>query len=194
LSELRLIAAPPRRELLAGLRPRLGHLVPGARVIAERILGADALIDFVMVDPVGRLVLVLVGEHGDDLELVGQALAQRAWVQARRGDWLQLAPSLGLRADSPVQVMLLCPAYGVASRAAVEALGRDVIAAGQYRCVQSGDGFDALVEHADFDRPEQTPAVDPAPARPAPQAASTFRTGLTDADLGITSDERREFE
>ena len=193
MSELRLIAPPPRRELLARLRPRLGQLVPGGLVIAEGILGADAPIDFVTIDPVGRVVLVLVGAHGEDLELIGQGLAQRAWVEARRGDWLQLAPQLELRADSPVQAMLLCPAFGTASRSAIEALGRDVIAAGQYRCVQSAAGFEVLVEHVDFDRPED-PAGDPPPARRAPPAAAEFRSGLSDADLGITADERLEFE
>jgi hypothetical protein len=202
LSDLRLIAPPPRAELLDHLRPRLGLLVPGGRVIAEGILGADAAIDFVVVDPAGALVLVLVGAHDEDLELVGLALAQRAWVAARRRDWLQLAPELGLRTDAAVRTVVLCPAFGPTSRAAVEALGRDVMAAAQYRCAQIGADVAVLLEHVDFDRPE--PAADEAPVRavppaphaprPAPRPAPEFRTGLSDADLGLTPEERLEFE
>lgn len=192
LSDLRLISPPPRPDLLGQLRGRLGHAVPGSRLLAEGLMGADAPIDFVALEPGGRVVLILVGDHGQDLELVGRGLAQRAWVAMRLGDWIQLAPNLGLRPDSQVRVLLLCPSHSPETRAAVRAIGPDVMALAIYRCVEDGAGFEVLVEHVVADEPE---ARATAPRRsPATTPTPPFRTGLTDADLGLTPEERREFE
>jgi hypothetical protein len=164
------------------------------RLLAEGLLGADAAIDFVALEPGGNVVLILVGDRGQDLELVGRGLAQRAWVAARLGDWIQLAPNLGLRPDSEVRVLLLCPAFTPETRAAVEAIGAEVMALAIFRCVEDGSGFEVLVEQLGAD---EAAAGDSA-RRPRPTAAPTepepFRTGLSDADLGLTPDERREFE
>ncbi len=94
LPDLSLTAPPARAELLAQLGSRLTELIPGARLLAERVLGADSRIDFIVAEPSGRVILVLVGEEGQDLELIGRGLAQRAWVEARLRDCLQLAPNL----------------------------------------------------------------------------------------------------
>lgn len=188
MPELRLIAAPPREELLAQLRGRLGHAVPGARLLAERILGADARIDFVALEPNGRIVLILVGEHDRDLELVGRGLAQRAWVTSRLRDWIQLAPNLGLRPDAQVRVLLACPSYRLETRAAVRAIGPEIISLVTYRCVQNNTGVDFLFEHL---------LLEPDGAEtgaPPPPLAAPFRTGLSDGDLGLTPEEQREFE
>jgi hypothetical protein len=197
MPDLRLIAPPPRAELLAALRDRLGHALPGMRLLAEGILGADATIDFVAREPTGRVVVILVGDRDDDLALVARGLAQRAWVSARLGDWAQLAPNLALRPDAEVRVLLACPAFGVEAAAALRALGPDVAAAVTYRCVQNGVGFEVLVEHPFADELDDEPD-EPAPRPPASGASSgeapAFRTGLSDADLGLTPDEQREFE
>jgi hypothetical protein len=194
LPDLRLISPPPREDLLAKLRGRLGHAVPGLRVLAEGLLGADAPIDFVALEPGGNVVLILVGDRGQDLELVGRGLAQRAWVAARLGDWIQLAPNLGLRPDSEVRVLLLCPVFTPETRTAVEAIGRDVMALAIFRCVEDGSASEVLVEHLVADEA----AVGGTARRPTPRESRTapepFRTGLTDADLDLTPEERREFE
>jgi len=193
--DLRLIAPPPRDELISQLRGRLGHAVPGLRVLAEKLLGADSIIDFVALEPTGRVVLILVGDRNEDLELVTRGLAQRAWVSARLGDWTQLAPNLGLEPEAGVRVVLVCPAFGTEASAALRALGSGVMTAVTYRCVQDGVGFEVLLEHP-F-------AMDPEPAgervsstRPAPTSSSptSFRTGLSDADLGLTPEEQSEFD
>jgi hypothetical protein len=194
LPDLRLISPPPREDLLARLRGRLGHAVPGLRVLAEGLTGADAPIDFVALEPGGNVVLILVGDRGQDLELVGRGLAQRTWVAARLGDWIQLAPNLGLRPDSEVRVLLLCPVFTPETRTAVEAIGPDVMALAIFRCVEDGSGFEVLVEHLAAD---ETAAGETAPRlipRASPTEPEPFRTGLTDADLGLTPEERREFE
>ena len=194
MPDLRLISPPPRADLLGQLRGRLGHTLPGLRLLAEGLTGADARIDFVALDPGGSVVLILVGDRGQDLELVGRGLAQRAWVAARLGDWIQLAPNLGLRPDSEVRVLLLCPAFTPETRAAVEAVGPDVMALAIFRCVEDGSGFEVLVEHLVADEAtegDRARHLRPTEARTEPEP---FRTGLTDADLGLTPDERREFE
>ena len=181
-------------DLLGQLRGRLGHAVPGLRLLAEGLTGADAPIDFVALEPGGRVVLILVGDRGEDLELVGRGLAQRAWVTARIGDWIQLAPNLGLRPDSEVRVLLLCPSHSAETRAAVRAVGPEVMALAIYRCVENGADFQLLVEHVVADEPEASAAAPQPGPRGAPAATAPFRTGLTDADLGLTPEERREFE
>lgn len=155
-------------------------------MIAEGLLGAESNIDFVALEPNGRVALVLVGEHDEDLELVGRGLAQRAWVAARLPDWRQLAPNLGIGAEAEVRAILACPAFDIEARTAIAALGPAVVAAVTYRCVQNGSEFEVLLEHlasASDDRP--TPNADPEPR---------FRTRLTDADLGLTPAEQHEFE
>lgn len=196
MPDLRLIAPPPRDELIAQLRGRLGHAVPGLRVLAEKLLGADSTIDFVALEPTGRVVLILVGDRDDDLELVARGLAQRAWVSARLSDWTQLAPNLGLTPDAEVRVVLACPAFGAEASTALRALGSDVMTAVTYRCVQNGVGFEVLLEHPFAMDPE--PAGEPVESAkpPAPTSSDppSFRSGLSDADLGLTPEERSEFD
>jgi hypothetical protein len=196
MPDLRLIAPPPRDELIGQLRGRLGHAVPGLRVLAERLLGADSIIDFVALEPTGRVVLILVGDRDDDLELVARGLAQRAWVSARLGDWTQLAPNLGFEPEAEVRVVLACPAFGTEASAAVRALGSGVMTAVTYRCVQNGTGFEVLLEHPFAMDPE--PTGEPIGSREMPASneskAPQFRTGLSDIDLGLTPEEQSEFD
>jgi hypothetical protein len=150
------------------------------RLVAEGLLGAESPIDFLGIDAEGRAVIILVGDPGGDLELVTRGLAQKAWVEPRLRDWVQLAPHLGLRPEIGARLLLLCPGFRAESRAAASALGPDAPEMILYRCVRNGAGVDALVEPLDH-----SPAAPP---------AAPFRTGLTDADLGISPEERREFE
>ena len=191
MGDLRLISPPPREDLVDALRDRLGHAVPGSRIVAEGLLGAEARVDFVGIEPGGRVVLVLVGDHDEDLALVGRGLAQRAWVAARLDDWVQLAPHLELRSDSSVRVVLLCPGYSPEARAAIDSLGPEAMAGVVYRCVQNGTGVEVLLEHLALpEAPATLPRKDAGGALSEP----TFRTGLSDADLGLTAEELREFE
>jgi len=192
LPEVTLTAPPPRPELLRQLSVRLDELIPGARVLAERILGAESRIDLVALEPTGRVALVLVGADGEDLELVGRGLAQRAWVQARLGDWLQLAPHLGVRPEAGVKIWGLCPSIRPEAVAAAAELGPDAFGMAVYRCVHNGSSMEILVEALSGGPPPR--AVPPPPSTVHPIEAPAFRTGLADADLGLTTEEIREFE
>jgi hypothetical protein len=187
-----LTASPPRPELLRQLSARLGELIPGVRVLAECILGAGSPIDLVAVEPSGRVALVMVGADGEDLELVGRGLAQRAWVQPRLGDWLQLAPHLGVRPEAGVKIWVICPTIRPEALAAAAQLGPDAFGMAVYRCVHNGSSPETLVEVLSGGLPPR--AEPPAPSTAHPIEAPAFRTGLTDADLGLTAEEVSEFE
>jgi hypothetical protein len=196
---LRYVAALPRRELRRALR-RPDAFEPPLRILAEDVLGQDASIDFVAVDPDGSVVLVLIGEEGDDAALLTQALAQRSWVRARLRDWLQLSPGLALSASAPVRVALLCPYFSPATRAAAAGLGPDVVELSTCRCVRDGARgtavlLERLAEPGDrVQRDERASAGGTPPATPRTTEVPRFRTGLSEDDLGLTADEIREFE
>jgi len=189
LADLRVAEAPRRSQLVEGLRARLGEIVPALRVIAEGVLGADSRIDFVGVEPTGRVVLVLIGEEGDDLELIGRAIAQRAWVEPRIRDWIQLAPSLGVRPGAGARAVLLCSSFRHATEAAAAALGEQAVSLVRYRCLHSGGSLEILVEPI-----AREAAHVSTPPGPGPSGAPPFRTGLSHEDLGLTAEEYVEFD
>ena len=166
--------------------------MPDGRLIAEGILGADSRIDFVAVQPSGRVAVVVVGETGGELAAITRALAHRAWVEARLPDWLQLAPELGATALAGVCASVLCPSFSADARAAAAALGESTLQLVRYHYVRNGTELEILVEKPPL------PAVN-VPARPSAHPSEArlepvFRTTLTDADLGVSGDGRSEFE
>ena len=168
------------------LRRALGAEWQKLRVVAEDVLGAESRIDLVAVGTEGELLLVLVGEAGRDLELVARGLAQRVWVEAHLPDWLKLAPDLGVRPEVGVAVVLLCPSFGAEALAAARAVGSDrlTLATCRFSADRSANGGEL---HAWIDPIELVPVR--ARADGAGSAPPRFRTGLTDADLGLASDE-----
>jgi hypothetical protein len=189
LAELTLTGPPRRAQLIEGLRARLSDWVPALRLIAEGVLGADSTIDFVGVEPTGRVVLILVGEEGDDLELIGRAVAQRAWVEPRIRDWIQLAPNLGVRPGAGARTIVLCPSFRHETETAAAALGDQTVSLARYRCVQNGGSIQILTETI-------TRATPAEPRQPSADGSATqpFRTGLSHEDLGLTAEEYSEFE
>ena len=187
MTELRLTHSPPRPELRRQLRGALGRLGRPLRVLAEDIAGLESPIDLVAVDPRGRVVLVLVGEEGEDLELVANGLAQRAWLEPRLGDWRKLAPELEIRPDQGVGLLLVAPGFGprALTAAAADAQG---IALARSR----------FVETARREPPrlllETLRPVGANGGADRPGASAGFRTGLSDEDLGLTPDEAHDFE
>ena len=184
------LAEPPRRsQLVEGLRARLPEVVPALRLIAEGVLGADSSIDFVGVEPTGRVVLILVGEEGDDLELIGRAVAQRAWVEPRIRDWIQLAPNLGMRPGAGARAVLLCPSFRHETEAAAAALGDQAVSLLRYRCLKNGGNLEILIEP--IAREIARGSTAPKPDR---SGLPAFRTGLSHEDLGLTAEEHVEFD
>jgi hypothetical protein len=182
LTELRLTSTPPPDDRRRLLRDAFGVLVPGWRPLAENVLGADARIDWVGRDGEGRCVIALIGRAGEDLALVAQGLAQRAWVAARVADWAQLAPDAGLRPGAEVSAVLLAPEFRPAAVAAARAAGGPALRLAALRFVENGSGVALLLEPiAGFGDAERA-------------GATGFRSGLSAADLDLTPEERAEFD
>jgi hypothetical protein len=184
LAELRITSSPPPDERRRALRDALGALVPGWRPLAENVLGADARIDWVGRDGDGRCVIALVGRAGDDLALVAEGLAQRAWVAARVADWAQLAPGAGFRPGADVAVVLLAPRFRPAAIAAARAAAGGALQLAALRFVENGSGVAPLLEPVGGGDPAETDRA----------ATAGFRSGLSAADLDLTPEERAEFE
>lgn len=170
---------------------RLHQVVAGFRPVAEDLLADASRIDIFGVAGDGSAVLVLLGEREQEaLVLLARALAQREWLAARLPDWLKLAPDLAVRADAPVRVVLLCPRFGSEAIAAARAVDRGPLDLVAWRFVQNGSEADVLLEPVGPGAPR---AGLPVPAEPS-AAESAFRTGLSEADLGLSAEERAEFE
>jgi hypothetical protein len=115
-------------------------------------------------------------------------------VEPRIADWLQLAPDLGVRASAGIRLLLLAPRFRPETEAAALALAANAPELWGYRCLRNGSGISVLVE------PPTGALLTTRPTSAAPQDVqpagrpSHFRTGLSEADLGLTPAERREFE
>ena len=177
-------AADPRR---LALRQAIGAQREGLRIVAEDLLGAESRIDLVAIGPGGETQLVLFGEVGRDLELVARGLAQRAWVEARLPDWLQLSPELGARPEAGVAALLVCPAFGAEAIAAAGCAAPGRIQLATFHCTGEGSQLRAWIAPIEG---SGTPAVVAKPHEPPAE----FRTGLSDADLGLSGEERAALE
>ena len=165
-----------RREL----RSRLGLLGAPLQLLAEDVLGEeDARIDWVAIEPDGRVCVVLVGDGADET-LLALGLAQRAWVQARIGDWHQLSPGLAARTDLRPRLLLLARDFSRVVRLAAREADPEWLRLARFRW-----------KHASGREPELTlEALEPLPVpRPAPTpasapVASVFRSALGERDFG----------
>jgi hypothetical protein len=197
-----------RHALRRAIRRELEEMQPPLRTLAENVLADGSRIDLVARDALGDLVVVMIGGVGEDLELFTRILAHRVWVEQRIPDWLQLAPELEL--SSNVSALLLCPEF---QRETLAAAGSCLppVQLSIYRDLQATHGV-LLLEPVVLPAAEQVtvaPRVAPTPQRarasvePAPRGQppgpelephpSEFRSGLSEADLQITPEERREF-
>jgi hypothetical protein len=177
--------AEPRGRLRGGLREGLAKLEPGLRVLAEDVLGLETSVDLVAADAAGRLVLVLVAEPGRELEAVADALAQARFLAPRVKDWRKLAPDLPVDPERGVRAWVVAPEFCARTRAAAEAMGPERVELVRSRAAARGGAGDLelrrLAEPRAAERLAPGPAVEP---------ESTFRTGLSDADLGLCPAER----
>lgn len=209
MSEREIPDEQTRATLRRTLRQQLEQMQPPLRTLAENVLAEGSRIDLVARDPIGGLVVVLIGDVGEDLELFTRSLAHRSWVEQRIPDWLQLAPELAL--SSRVHALILCPEFRPETIAAARS-NASLVRLSLYRNLQPAAGTllleplnPPLAEDETEARPMpplgaaarlvSTPAEvprDPAPLEPAARP-SEFRSGLSEADLQISPEERRDF-
>jgi hypothetical protein len=93
-----------------------------------------------------------------------------------------------MRPEAGVRVWLLAPRFRPESLAAARAAG--AIALASYRCLRNGGQQSDVLLEALPDGGEGKAPAPSASLRPPAQ----FRSGLDDADLGLTAEERREFD
>jgi hypothetical protein len=171
------------------LRRALGTGRTPLRIVAERVLAAQTRIDLVGIAPDGATRLVLIADPGRELEAIARGLAHCAWVEARLPDWLQLSPELGLRPEAGVRALVLAPAFGAEALAAAAAMPAGRIELAVCRFERTGPELRASIQPIESADPAPAPASgtpEPAPAR--------FRTGLSDADLGVSDEEQSALE
>jgi hypothetical protein len=171
------------------LRRALGAGRTPLRIVAEQVLGAETRIDLVAIGPDGETRPVVIAQPGRELEAIARGLAQRAFVEARLPDWLQLAPDLGARPEAGVRALVLATAFGAEALAAAAAIPQGRLELAVCRFERTGPELRASIQPIG--------AAESAPAPPAgsPEPpASPFRTGLSDADLGVSVEEQTALE
>lgn len=169
--------------LRRALRSRLAAIGGPLQVLAEGLLGEDdGRIDWLAVEPTGRLWVVLVDGVSGDERLLVRGLAQRAWVRARLPDWRQLARDLPASRDAPPLLVLLAPEFSRLVRVAAREVDGNGIRLARYWW-QPGPRGSAELRVERLAPLESSPRSDalqpPVPTR----LFSSFKSGLTDRDF-----------
>ncbi len=209
MAELEWQGIPEQASLRRALRHALRRAEPTLRVIAEDFLAESTPIDLLAIGAGGDLLSLRIGGESEETSLFTRALADLAWLRPRRRDLLKLAPGLGLEATAEPRAMIFCPHFTSESRLAAESLAVRSLELLDYRCLKRQGQLMLLLERRApaVDRPEfQAPEPDDLGLRlgesndqadptaspshnrlSGPPGPSTFRTGLTDADLRLES-------
>jgi hypothetical protein len=163
------------------------------RVLARDVLGAQGRLDAVAADARGRAVAVLRAPADGDRAALVDLLAHVRWLAPRLADWRALAPGLPLEPAAGVGALLLADRFDPRTAAAAAMLGPERLALGLWHAPPpdlEGTPWIELLETGDPDAGASTRAGTPRLAAPrssrgAPceSGASSFRTGLSDADL-----------
>ena len=211
MAELQWPGRPERPSLRRALRHAIRRQRPELQVIAEDFLAESTRIDLLAVGSEGELVSLRIGDTNEEATLFISALADLSWLRPRTLDLLKLAPGLGLEASTEPRAMLFCPTFRAETRAAAENLPTCSLELLEYRCLRQQGQLTLLLEpdrgamgpfHASAidrqaahsqaaDQPHASPSVRASeapsgglpPRLTDPPSPSTFRTGLTDADL-----------
>lgn len=177
-----------RGELRRAIREELQAIDPSLRVLAENVLGEVSRIDLLAIDGARRPVLILIAGENEDLACVSRGLALRAWVRARVGDWIQLAPDLEFCAEAGVRTIVVCRAFDPETRSAAENLGPAIVELATWHQLRNGSAARLVLQGIPLGR---TTGESLAQDRTVP---APFRSGLTDEDLDLSPSERSEFE
>lgn len=200
LADLEWLGEPDRASLRRAIRHRLRHFDPTLRVVAEGFLAEQSEIDLLAVGNEGDLVSIRIGHQGGDAVLLTQSLSDLTWLRPRREHLLKLSPGLGLEPSAEPRGILVSPDFAPETCSAAENLPTRTIQRLSYRCLRlQGQLSVLLTDEAHPRRAEPPVAAAPHAESPpraahaeapgaarltAPPSPSSFRTGLSDADLG----------
>jgi len=169
--------------------------------MAEAFLAEASQIDLLAVGGEGEIISIRIGQDDEDARLLTQSLADLTWLRPRLGDFLKLAPGLGIEPSAEPRSMIFATHFGNETRAAVENFPSRQVELLTYHCFRQRGQLAVLFESYAPARPHSStqeaqasrtlgelgnPAKEPLLAdTPSP---SSFRTGLRESDL------RSEFE
>lgn len=203
---------PERPILRRAVRHRLRRFDPTIHVIAEDFHAETSTIDLLAVGGEGEMVSIRIGRGEDDAALLTRALGDLTWLRPRLADFLKLAPGLGLEPSAEPRIVLVCPNFASETRAAVENFPTRSIDLLTYHCLRHQGQLSVLLESWNPCGPqlgetaamggERRPSIATRDSRihlknrsaerlADPPSPSSFRTGLTDADLHSEVEEEK---
>jgi hypothetical protein len=212
LAELEWEGRPERPSLRRAIRHRLRRFDPSIRVIAEDFMAETSRVDLLAVGGEGEIISIRIGRGGDDRTLFTQALADLSWLRPRLPDFLKLAPGLGLEPSAAPRAILMCPEFSRETLAAVETCAPRSMELATYHCLRQQGRLSVLLETrsvsqqssiarpttiTDHDRTgsrtETLSATRPRSPEQTTESSrrTSFRTGLSDADLRIEVEEEK---
>jgi hypothetical protein len=206
LAELEWEGRPERPSLRRAIRHQLRRLDPTIRVVAEAFLGEESPIDLLAVGGEGEIISIRIGQDAEDARLLTQSLADLTWLRPRLGDFLKLAPGLGIEPSAEPRAMIFSTHFARETRAAVENFPSRQIELLTYHCFRQQGQLAVLFEacappHAHFPthdarEPRTAGHAHPLedPSLTSPPSPSGFRTGLRDRDLVSALEEEKKLD
>jgi hypothetical protein len=192
LSDFTITTPPSHDELRRRVRQNIGRLDAGLRVIAEDVPGLATRIDLIALDENGDVVLILIVAQAEDLQGFTRALAERAWMEPRLESWRKLAPDLNLHPGARTRCLLVAPNFALETRIAADAQPKGLLGLATWRYVASDAQRTVWLESVSrCERIEQRPS---APAHREDKRIPSFRSGLSESDLGLTAEENDQLE
>lgn len=171
--------ADARQRDLALVKGALAGLAEPLEPFLSDALGVETHMDLVARCPAGGAVVVLLADPGTELERLGEAVAQAAWLGARIADWSRLAPSLRLDPQRGVRALLIAREFDDRTRLAASALGVERVQLARLEASREPARLRLL------GGPSRRRAL---PSDRGPVLRSVFRTGLREEDLALPAD------
>ncbi len=206
MADLEWEGRPERPSLRRAIRHQPRRFDPTIRVVAEAFLAEMSAIDLLAVGGEGEMISIRIGRDDEDVSLLTRSLADLTWLRPRLGDFLKLAPGLGIEPSAEPRALIFSTHFSVETRAAVENFPSRSIELLTYRCfrqqgqlavlLDSWTPPEALSASQEASGPrtkrQRRPAEDPSLADPP--SPSNFRTGLCDADLFDAFEEKKRLD
>jgi hypothetical protein len=206
LADLEWEGRPERPSLRRAIRHQLRRFDPTIRVVAEAFLAEASPIDLLAVGGEGEVISIRISQDDEDARLLTQSLADLSWLRPRLGDFLKLAPGLGIEPSAEPRALLFATRFAAETRAAVENFPSRSIELLTYHCFRQQGQLTVLFEswappQAHSSNPnigevrisEQPGAKSPSRLGGTP-SPSSFRTGLTNADLSSNLEEEKHLD
>ena len=206
MADLEWAGRPERPSLRRAIRHEMRRVDPTIRVVAENFLAESSPIDLLAVGAEGEMISLRISSNEDEMALLTRALADLTWLRPRLADFLKLAPGLGIEPSAEPRAILFATNFNAEIHSAVKNFPARSIELLTYHCFRQQGQLSVLFENAmaagnrrSQDAGRETPRStvigpdrrEPLAGSPSP---SSFRTGLTEADLRDDADDRDDVD